>query len=67
MDQLPLFYQLIEPKGFVDEETDEMGPKEKSFLAEFVMSSLMDPSFPAFVQSVEDVLSDVLNSELNIR
>lgn len=65
VDQLPLFYQQIEPKNFVAEE-EEMDPKEKSFLAEFLTSSLMDPSFPAFVRTVEDELGDLLKNELNI-
>ena len=67
LDKLPLFYQLIEPKSFVnDDDDDEMDPKERSILTEFVTSSLMDPKFPAFVQTVENVLSDVLKNELNI-
>lgn len=56
--KLPLFYQSMNENEVLDEAANEAD--DESILSEFVVSCLLDPKFPAFVQKVENVLNKAL-------
>jgi hypothetical protein len=58
--KLPLFYQQQPIEDLFDE------IKEKNTLEEFIISCLLDPSFPNFVSRVEKLITNIMESELRI-
>ena len=39
--------------------------QNEKVIEEFIVSCLMDPAFPKFVDKVETLFTDILNTELN--
>ena len=56
--KLPLLYASQSAASVVD-------PKEEKVLEEFIISCLLDPTFPQFVQRVHSILKKVVADELN--
>jgi hypothetical protein len=53
--KLPLFYQNQKESELI---------KDEKALEEFIVSTLLDPQFPSFVNKVEKSLADLINSEI---
>ena len=56
--KLPLFYQSMNENEILDEGRGD--DNDESILSEFIVSCLLDPKFPAFVQKVENALNKTL-------
>ena len=56
--KLPMLYANQSAASVVD-------PKEEKVLEEFIVSCLLDPTFPQFVQKVQSILKKVVADELN--
>lgn len=50
--KLPLFHQ---------QSSEELKYEEKKVLSEFITCCFLDPQFPSFVNSVENITKDLLN------